>query len=494
MRGLIAFAFLIFLLHFISSCKHEVTPAAKDGLPAVTTNTPTTVTSSSASLSGDVTNQGGSPVTERGFCWSTTTSPTIQNYTITSGQGTGSFTSSITNLAASTKYYVRAFAKNSASIAYGNEVSFTTTSASSTGVPTVSTNDVVYVAGSNTAQSGGSISADGGSAITEKGICWGTSSNPSVQDNRTIDGTGTANFNSQLTGLIAGTTYYVRAYARNSSGVGYGSNKNFTTSNNTPPSAPVVTTTAASYNAATATISTGGNVSSDGGAAVTARGVVWATSPNPVLGTNATSNGSGTGSFASSITSVAANSTYYIRAYATNSVGTTYGNSVTINTNASSTFTIGQSYGGGIIFFVDATGQHGLIAATQDVGGTSGTKWDYNSNTQLIGANSTTDGKTNTTKIITALGTSQSYAAQLCTNYSSQGFSDWFLPSRNQLSQLYQQRAVVGGFNTSSGSYWSSTEVDKNKAWIVEFSGSNGGRQEEDNKDDAHLVRPIRAF
>jgi hypothetical protein len=95
---------------------------------------------------------------------------------------------------------------------------------------------------------------------------------------------------------------------------------------------PTVTTTAVTSITAT-TASSGGNVISDGGAAVTARGVCWSTSPNPTIADSYTTNGTGTGVFTSSITGLTPGTTYYVRAYATNSIGTAYGNPITFTTS-----------------------------------------------------------------------------------------------------------------------------------------------------------------
>jgi hypothetical protein len=90
------------------------------------------------------------------------------------------------------------------------------------------------------------------------------------------------------------------------------------------------------------TAKSGGNISADGGATVTARGVIWATSQNPTIAlTTKTTNGTGTGAFTSELPSLAANTTYYVRAYATNSTGTAYGNEVTFKTSAAVTTNTG---------------------------------------------------------------------------------------------------------------------------------------------------------
>ena len=179
------------------------------------------------------------------------------------------------------------------------------------------------------ATAGGNVSHDGGAAVTARGVCWSTISNPTVSGNYTVDGTGVGGFSSNMTGLAPGTTYYVRAYATNSVGTAYGNEDSFTTD----AVIPVVTTAVASsitYNSATS----GGTVTSDGGASITARGVCWSTSHNPTTSDSHTTNGTGMGNFTSSIAGLTAGTTYYVRAYATNSVGTAYGNEESFTTDA----------------------------------------------------------------------------------------------------------------------------------------------------------------
>jgi len=181
---------------------------------------------------------------------------------------------------------------------------------------TVAVTDVTL----NSAVSGGTIVADGGEEITEKGVCWGTTANPTIEGGtKTQDGTGSANFTSNIVGLSEGTTYYVRAYATNEVGTAYGNELTFTTDEVT---GAVLTTTEVSA-LTSETAATGGNITDDGGGNITARGVCWGTSPNPTV--NKTNDGIGPGAFTSNITGLSDGTVYYYRAYATNSSGTTYG-------------------------------------------------------------------------------------------------------------------------------------------------------------------------
>jgi hypothetical protein len=298
-------------------------------LPTLTTTSATNLTSSSAVSGGNITSDGGATVTARGICWGTTTGPTIALTTKTSdGTGSGIFVSNLTGLNGLTTYYVRAYATNIKGTIYGNEISFVT--AANLTVPVLFTN-VLSAITTNSAVSGGVISSDGGSTITSRGVCWSTTTGPTISlSTKTNDGTGIGAFTSSISGLAANTTYYIRAYATNNTGTGYGLESSFTTAQ---PALAVLSTTAAS-NIGFATAVSGGVISSDGGAAVTARGVCYGTSANPTIASSKTTDGSGTGTFVSNISGLTASTTYHIRAYATTSAGTAYGNDASFATTA----------------------------------------------------------------------------------------------------------------------------------------------------------------
>ncbi|MES2591288.1 MAG: DUF1566 domain-containing protein [Bacteroidota bacterium] len=148
--------------------------------------------------------------------------------------------------------------------------------------------------------------------------------------------------------------------------------------------------------------------------------------------------------------------------------------------------TIGEHYGGGVVFYIDSTGQHGLIAATADQ---KKSKW-YNGffiETKATGVAVGT-GQANTTAIVKAQGAG-SYAASVCDELELNGFSDWFLPSKGELALLRTKKAIVGGF--SNPFYWSSSENGSHYAWAQNF---NNGLQDYGNKNSAPAVRAIRAF
>ncbi len=195
--------------------------------PTVTTKSVSNISQGSASCGGNVTNNGGAEVTKRGVCWSTSQNPTTSNSHTTDGSGNGEFTSSITGLSANTKYYVRAYATNSAGTSYGEEKSFYTSQ--NQNEPTVTTKNITNIT-ETTASCGGNVTNDGGAEVTERGVCWSISQNPTVNNNHVSSGSGNGEFSCSMTDLSPNTTYYVRAYAKNSLGIGYGEEKSFKTS------------------------------------------------------------------------------------------------------------------------------------------------------------------------------------------------------------------------------------------------------------------------
>ena len=292
----------------------------------LTTTAITSITLTSAVSGGNISSDGNGSITARGVCWAITTGPTITNSLTTDGTGTGAFTSNLSGLLPATIYYVRAYATNSASTAYGNEISFTT---SSVVVPTLTTTAAIAIT-LTTATAGGNITADGGGAVTARGTCWAITANPTVANSKTSDATGTAVFTSNLTGLLPGTTYHIRAYATNSVGTAYGNDLSFAT---TPVGVATVTTTAATLVTLTTAV-TGGNVTATGGGTVTAKGVCWATATSPTIAGSSTNDGTGTGVFTSNLSVLLPGITYYVRAYATNSAGTAYGNEISFTTSS----------------------------------------------------------------------------------------------------------------------------------------------------------------
>ena len=304
--------------------------------PTVTTSSATNITTSSATIGGNVTSDGGATVTERGVCYSTSSSnPTTSNSKKSSGSGLGNFTVNLSNLSAGTKYYVRAYAINEVGTSYGPTISFTTEEPTYS-KPTVTTSSATYVTTSS-ATIGGNVTSDGGTTVTECGVCYSTSSStPTTSNSKKTAGSGLGNFTVNLSNLSAGTKYYVRAYAINEVGTSYGSTISFTTEEEPSYSKPAVTTSSAT-NVTTSSATIGGNVTSDGGTTVTERGVCYSTSSsNPTTSNSKKSSGSGLGNFTVNLSNLSAGTKYYVRAYAINEVGTSYGSTISFTTEQSS--------------------------------------------------------------------------------------------------------------------------------------------------------------
>ena len=196
--------------------------------------------------------------------------------------------------------------------------------------PVVATTVVTGIT-TTSAFSGGNVKSDGNAKVIRIGVCWNTSETPTILNNTTSDGTGEGSFNSSITGLTAGTKYYLRAYAINSEDVGYGNQVSFTTD--------IVGITISTYDPNNGIIGTtvafsGGYIINTGEGNITARGVCWGTTEYPTITDSHTNDGTGSGSFNSNLTELSANTTYYIRAYATNSTETLYGNQISFVTMA----------------------------------------------------------------------------------------------------------------------------------------------------------------
>lgn len=201
--------------------------------PTVLTVGAASIASTSAVLRGNVTASGGASVTERGVVYSTTANPTIATATKRAiGFNTGTFGTNITGFTPSTLYYFRAYAINSAGTAYGSDSTFTTLGLPPVG-PRVSTAKATLI-GTTNATLGGNVSDSGTATVTERGIVYATTINPTTGNTKVQIGTGVGTFSQNITGLTPSTLYHVRAYAINSAGTGYGADSTFTTAAGTP--------------------------------------------------------------------------------------------------------------------------------------------------------------------------------------------------------------------------------------------------------------------
>jgi hypothetical protein len=346
------------------------------------------------------------------------------------------------------------------------------------------TTDSVTLITSTTAKSGGNITNDGGSPIISRGICWSNMPNESILGNHSIDGAGKGSFVSSLIGLTPGTQYFVRAYATNSVGTSYGNEVIFTCAN-TPniTTAPITLITSS-------TATSGGKDISDGNSPITQKGICWSEFPNPTITDFKTTEGTGKGSFTSNMTNLLTSKTYYVRAYATNSVGTSYGNELSFTT---SKLKIGDNYQGGIVAYIDNSSIHGLIAAPADLD----LAVFASNNVGVAGGldNKIGTGNDNTNKIVAELGTDNN-AARLCYDLTLGGYSDWYLPSKDELNEVFLNKDLIGGFAISGVCcYWSSSQIaSQYMAWVQLFFTANAGYQSNGGLITKYRVRAIRTF
>ena len=238
-----------------------------------------------------------------------------------------------------------------------------------------------------------------------------------------------------------------------------------------------------------------GNISSEGGSQVTQKGFCWSITPNPIINsTYVSNNGGGSGVFNFQINNLTPATTYYIKSYATNASGTSYGNQLIITTMNNNSHIVGESFGGGIIAYIFQNGdpgfianqQHGIIVAPQDqsVGAQWGCNGTYLGTTQ--GAIGT--GYLNTASISSNCGTSTS--SYICHSLQLGGYNDWFLPSLEEMSKVYQNKDSIGGFVNDY--YWTSCEQDNpGGAWVVSFVFGNWLPF---SRTNLYHVRAIRFF
>lgn len=312
--------------------------------PTLTTSGGDNEGCTSMDLVGNISSEGSAAVTEKGFFYSTNSAdvdaatyaaPGSATKVSTAAGGTGDFSESLTGLASSTTYYFKAFAYNGAA-SYGARTSATTLAPCT--APTVSTTSATPQC--TAADLVGNVTDHGNETVT-KGFIYGTNSaavtaattgalgGMSLSTHGTV-AVATGAYTNSITGLVASTTYYFKAYASNTTGDAYGAVSNFTTNAGCTP--PVVAATVAATEVVCTTANPGGNVTSDGGSTITERGLCYGTASNPTTADSKSVQAGTTGSWTGSLTGLAEGTTYYVRAYATNSEGTTYGTETSFTT------------------------------------------------------------------------------------------------------------------------------------------------------------------
>lgn len=235
----------------------------------------------------------------------------------------------------------------------------------------------------------------------------------------------------------------------------------------------------------------GGSITSDGGVTITARGVCWSTKADPTIADSKTTEGADLITFTSLLTGLTNASTYNVRAYATNSAGTAYGNTVIFTA-----LEIGQSYEGGQVAYILTPGDpgytagvgHGILVAPVV---RQGPKW-FNGTYITTAATATAlgTGNANTNLIVSKMGAGN-YSAALCSSQIIFGYSDWYLPSKDELNKLYLVKDKIPGY-FQTGYYWSSSESGNSTVWIQSFD--TGVQSSYDKNGSGFYTQAIRSF
>ncbi len=295
-------------------------------LPSVSPVTVGEVTMSTADCRAEITSDGGSEVTERGFCWSNEEEPDMDDNVLVEGAGTGSYTLQLTNLRPARVYYVRAYAKNIKGVALGAVTSFET--APPPVVPTVNSTSASFL-DYTAVECQGEILSNGGDEVTDCGFCWSTDPEPVITGNHQSAGAiQSGAFTVAIRDLDLSKKYYLRAYAFNSVGVSYGETLNYDTPDGLASlSACVIsdiTSSSAEFSA---------EVTDGGASEVTERGICLSRHVNPnVLSLHVIADVAGTGEFSCRIADLDPETVYYVCAYAINSQGVSYGEIVSFTT------------------------------------------------------------------------------------------------------------------------------------------------------------------
>ena len=465
-------------------------------IPVLTTTGVYSVTTTTAYSGGSIVSAGTSPITDWGVCYSTMINPTIENSFVSSGFGqSGSFLTLLSGLNYSTKYYARSYATTVDGTAYGNQIEFTTLNPS--GIPTISTVALTNITATS-ATSGGNSIVDHGASIDHKGIQWSLYSDFSAISGSTDSGTGTTSFVSSITGASCGLVYYVRAYAHNSVGYGYGNTLTLS-----PTFYPYI------FKAWILSITDNSNVVHNGTDLSSAQTICSIQNSehykSSIVGAKAFSSYSVGGLMYESVASSWCYSSFtgYLVFYSLSN----YSDIVYVLSGAIQSITpcteitpsVGDSYGGGIVAYIFQSGDpgyvsgqiHGIIAATSDQ--STGIQWYNGSYVDITTLSSELhSGSSNTDAILYVQGYNYvDYAAGLARSYTGGVFSDWCLPSLNDLIKLYDNRSIIGGF--SSAKYWASGQrFGSALASMVDFS--NGDYSQDYNKSFLYHVRAIRYF
>ena len=396
-----------------------------------------------ATFNGFIETKGDPAYTERGFVYGIMRNPTITEGTklIVPGTEIGAYMANATSLEEGKTYYVKAYAITPKKVVYGEEVSFNF-NAIMPEVQTYAVKDKIISTGRATLK--GNITSTGDPSYNERGFVYGTMHNPTVDSDTkvTVSGTGTGEYNANVSGLSMGVIYYVRAYATNEKATSYGEEVIL----DMTPVMPRIETGVVEFKSRTTAIFNG-SITNIGDPAYTERGFVYGTMLVPSLDNSATKvvvEGTIAGAFNAEISNLTEDGTYNVRAYATCPAGTVYGEIKTIDSEMRQYYALPTFMHDGHVYRV-----------YPELG--SGMSWDQ--------------------------------AMDACDNLTFGGYNDWILPTKEILNSMYIAKKSIGGFSGVVYWYWSSTE-SSSSAWGQNFY--NGEQSCKYLKSHIFKVRPVR--
>jgi len=312
----------------LTSCeKNPVPPTSQNGMISFSNTIVSITTQISATVATTISGGRDNEILDKGICWSTTMNPTTLSSKRSGGIGVGAISLTLTGLLPGTSYYARSYFQTKNETVYSDNIPFRTVDYQ---LATVTTNSVTGITLSSAVGSA-TVTTVGGGIVSSRGLCWSTSSFPTISNSRIISGTGLGSFTGDIAPLNPGTTYYVRAFATNQAGTAYGAQISFITSSVKPATVSAVSLNSISKNAAAISA----NVIADGGGPITSKGLCYSsiTSLPTTVSNSYTNNGSGIGAAGGTITNLVSGTTYYVRAYAVNSAGISYGAVTTFKTS-----------------------------------------------------------------------------------------------------------------------------------------------------------------
>lgn len=455
------------------------------------------LTHTTASLKGRVNSAEEGDIIEKGFVYSTYTYyPTLESEqtqrVVLSEGGLGDFSAELTGLSIGGSYKVRAYAKNQFGVTYSETKEFTTRDMELPKELRI----VGYSTEAVEIEVRAIIENAGGGNILKRGFVYSSTRNiPTLTDNKVEVGVGTGNFSAILSRLSVGTRYYIRAFATNEKGTSYSDVLSIYTRN---ISMPIVTTVSIGDIFSTK-VRVKGNITSNGGGKILEHGFVYSKERmEPSLGNGAEKRsftGNVLGEFQAVLSGLQKNTLYYVRAFATNELGTTYGATMTFRTLL---LGVGDEHEGGIIVYLFKNGDtdyvagelHGLIVPKKEDLPTQSYDWgclyswrDYR--TDSLG------GGAIITQYIASCSSSSSAAYYILREYRAAGKWDWYLPNLGELFLIKKQKQIL---DITEGEYWSSSWRSEYRAYYVSFNDSNNSEYHYDRTDVRKKIIPMRKF